>query len=485
VGAGALRRILCALTGAALLAVPSSAHAGPALGHAGRWFTDDQGRVLMPHGVAVMDFGPAHLPEAVGFGDDDAAFLAAHGFDVVRVGFNWSGVEPQPGVIDDAYVGSIERTVATLALHGIYSVIDLHQDGYGPMTGTDGAPDWATLTDGAPNNHLGFGPDYFANPALERAFDNLWANTPGPGGVGIADRFAAMLAALGQRFRDQRYVLGYDIFNEPWPGSQYPTCMNPEGCPVFDAELSAFYRRAVGALRAADPNHLAFAEPNLFFDFGASTHLQDPWGGDGGAAGFAFHDYCLGAGAGDALPPVPQNGLACPVEENMVMQNAIAYAEQAGAALINTEWGATDDVATTERVADELDAAQVPWAFWQYNSPRFVADPHQPPTGSNVNQAGLAAVDRPHARAVAGVPTTTSWDSASDTFRLTYATAPPPGAVRRPGAVTEVWTSPLHFPGGYRVEVSGARVISAPGAAVLVLRNSPGASEVRLQLAPR
>src|SRR5207245_3587996 len=126
--------------------------------------TDVQGRVEVPHGVAVMDFGSVHLPAAVGFGEDDAAFLAAHGFDVVRVGFNWAGVEPRPVVIDPAYVQSLLGTVRTLAAHRIYSVLDLHQDGYGPETGVDGAPDWATLTDGAPNTHLGFGPDYFANP---------------------------------------------------------------------------------------------------------------------------------------------------------------------------------------------------------------------------------------------------------------------------------------------------------------------------------
>ena len=462
----------------ALLALPpAGAGAQPGLGHAGRWFTDDLGRVVVPHGVAVMDFGSAHLPEAIGFGDDDAAFLAEHGFDVVRVGFNWSGVEPKPGVYDESYVGSIERTVQALAAHGIYSVLDLHQDGYGPVTGTEGAPDWATLTDGAPNTHLGFGPDYFANPALERAFDNLWANATGPGGVGIADRFAAMLGELGSRFRDERYVIGYDIFNEPWPGSQYATCMNPEGCPVFDAQLSAFYARAVAALRTADPNHIAFAEPNLFFDFGADTHVD---AGDG----FAFHDYCLGAGAGDSLPPVPGTGPGCQVEESTVIENAAAHAERTGTALINTEWGATDDLATTERVADELDAARVPWTFWQYNSPRFVADPRKPPSGDNLNEGALEVVDRPHAQAVAGTPTQSSWDPSSRTFSLTYATASPAGVTRAPGALTEIWASPIHFPRGYRAQATGARVLSAPNAPVLRLRNLPGAASVNVRLTP-
>ena len=71
-----------------------SAPAGAAhpLSSAGRWVKDPDGRVRMFRGVAVMDFARPHLPEAVGFGEDDARFLEEHGFDVVRVGFNWEGV---------------------------------------------------------------------------------------------------------------------------------------------------------------------------------------------------------------------------------------------------------------------------------------------------------------------------------------------------------------------------------------------------------
>jgi endoglycosylceramidase len=186
-----------------LLATASPAHASERLTHSGRWFIDDRGRVVILHGVAVMDFGPAHLP-ATFFHEHDAAFLAQHGFDVVRVGMNWSGIEPQPGVINPVYVNSIRATVRTLARHRIYSILDLHQDEYGPAVGVDGAPAWATLTDGAPNTTQGPGVGYFVNPALERAFDNLWANTAGPGGIGVADRYAALVAALGPVFHSER-----------------------------------------------------------------------------------------------------------------------------------------------------------------------------------------------------------------------------------------------------------------------------------------
>src|SRR2546421_266843 len=105
-------RVRLAATIAVLaLAGATPAAAAPTLGHHGRWLTDPQGRAVPMHGVAVMDFGPAHLPAAQGFDRDDAAFVGTHGFDVVRVGFNWAGLEPQPGVVDGAYLGSIRKTV--------------------------------------------------------------------------------------------------------------------------------------------------------------------------------------------------------------------------------------------------------------------------------------------------------------------------------------------------------------------------------------
>ena len=212
-----------------------------------------------------------------------------------------------------------------------------------------------------------------------------------------------MWRALARRFKDQPRFLGYELINEPYPGSQYALCANPLGCPSFDRKLSAFYRRVTKQIRAVDTEHVVFYEPNLFFDFGADTNLADPGGGDR-RTGFAFHDYCLGAGAGDALPPIPGSALACPIEETLVMRNAVRYAREAGSALISTEWAATDDVEVTARVAGQLDDHRIPWTFWQYNSPRLVLDAERPPRGANVNRRALAVLDRPHPMAVAGLP---------------------------------------------------------------------------------
>ncbi len=132
---------------------PAGAEAAGAalpLGHSGRWITDAAGRVVVLHGVNQVYKIPPYEPGRDGFGADDAAFLADNGFDAVRVGVIWAGVEPQPGVYDDGYLVSVAGTVDTLAAHGIVSILDFHQDLYNERFQGEGAPAWAVRTAACP-----------------------------------------------------------------------------------------------------------------------------------------------------------------------------------------------------------------------------------------------------------------------------------------------------------------------------------------------
>src|SRR5438876_5939139 len=118
-GGRGVRRALPALVG--LLVFAPAAFAVPALplSHQGRWITDAQGRVVNLHGINMVYKRAPYAPDAIGFGDDDAAFLASQGFNVVRLGIIYKAVEPQFGHYDDVYLARIRATVDTLAAHGI------------------------------------------------------------------------------------------------------------------------------------------------------------------------------------------------------------------------------------------------------------------------------------------------------------------------------------------------------------------------------
>jgi endoglycosylceramidase len=54
--------------------------------NAGRWLTDERGRVVVLHGMNMVNKLPPYHPAAIGFGAKDADFLAAQGFNTVRLG---------------------------------------------------------------------------------------------------------------------------------------------------------------------------------------------------------------------------------------------------------------------------------------------------------------------------------------------------------------------------------------------------------------
>lgn len=482
--------LAAALAAVALSAAPAQAALAPPLSHTGRWLTDARGRVVVLHGLNLVAKSAPFTPQAyAGLDDAEAAFLASEGFDSVRLGVIDAAVEPSPGVYDTAYVARIAAAVRVLSAHGLYTLIDFHQDDYGAVFGGDGFPAWATLTSGLPSPALGFVGDYLGNPALQNAFESLYANRPAPDGRGLARHFAGALARVAAAVGGDAHLVGYDILNEPWPGSAWASCAGAAGCPELErADLLPLYRRAIAAIRSVDHRHLVFSEPFLLFDFGAGSSLAKPAQRDR-EAGFAFHDYCL-AGLqpnGSQAAASPAIAAGCAAQEQRVITNALSRSRATGEALLASEWGASDDPLVLARVAGELDGAMMSWEEWTlWNgsaSQSLLLDPGRRPVAANADQAKLGVLARPYPRAVAGTPVAWHWDPATRVFTLDYTTHP---AGRRlvAGALTEVVAGRRAFPGGYIAQVTGAQIVSAAAAPVLLLIADPGASVVHVMLAP-
>jgi len=482
--AGALAVLGLGTAGPAADATPSgapltdTAPATAGLSQAGRWITDADGRVVILHGLNQVAKIPPYEPSSDGFGDDDAAFLAANGFDAMRIGVIWAAVEPRPGQYDDGYLDSIADTVHTLAAHGIVSLLDFHQDLYNEKFQGEGAPDWAVQDGGLPNPPLGFPGNYLANPAEWQVWENFWANRPASDGVGLQAHYAGAWAHVAARFADDPAVAGYEIMNEPWPGNLGIVCAVPLlGCPLSDGRLTAFYRRVTAAIRTVDTAHTVYYEPDVLFAQSATTYVGDI--GDP-RAGFAFHDYC-------STEELTADDTLCPPQDDLTIGRGTGYGDQHDIPSLITEFGATNDLPNIAGTVSIADRYRVGWLEWAYtghdktsSSPdgqALVLDPSQPPTGDNVLTAKLAALAEPYPRAVAGTPT--SWSFADGVFRLNYSTARADGAgTFGAGAETDVSVPAIQFPAGYRVAVTGAQVASAPGAGTLRLLALPGATAV-------
>jgi endoglycosylceramidase len=210
------------------------------------------------------------------------------------------------------------------------------------------------------------------------------------------------------------------------------------------------------------------------------TNLPDT--GDENAA-MSFHDYCLPGSFG--LP----TDLPCSLLEDLVFQNADAHSQATGDPQLLTEFGATDDLATIERVIDDADRHMVGWQYWHYcgcddpttsgpTGQAIVNDATLPPTGDNVREAKLEVLSRPYPQAVSGTPGDYGFDPASDVFHLDYSTTGPGGQPFEPGAISEVFVGSHHYPNGYDVDVDGAEIASPDDASTLLLAECPGAARV-------
>ncbi len=266
----------------------------------GRCFTDKDGNKVRLQGVNMVCKDKA-LNHIGNYTDEDFKYLKELGMNAVRLGIFWESVEPSPGKYDDTYLNKLDEIVAMAKRNGIYVFLDMHQDLYGSCF-EDGAPKWATVTDG--KEHIRtelWSESYLLSDAVKASFDNFWNNTSASDGIGLTDHFIAAWQYVAKHFANESFVIGYDFFNEPFPGSAVneilPVIAQVSGKldtqtatmddlldairaiePVtakFEEEyLNPFYERIIEAVRKEDPESIAFLEANYFSNAAILSHVK-------------------------------------------------------------------------------------------------------------------------------------------------------------------------------------------------------------------
>ncbi|MEI8243959.1 MAG: cellulase family glycosylhydrolase [bacterium] len=257
------------------------------------------------------------------FTEDDAAYIAGMGFNLLRVPFNYRLFESDqaPYRYDERGFAHLDRLLGWAKRHGLFVLLDLHAAAGGQ------SEDW-----------------HADNPHVEPL---LWSYRE------FQDRTTALWKVIASRYAHDEALFGYDLLNEPNTADA--------------AALNAFYRRTMAAIRAVDPAHVIVLEGTRWSDDIGSLQpdlFDDP------LAMPSFHHYPL-----FDLPAYPSTRDGVTYDRAYLaetMANKYAFYRALERPMLFGEFGYNAGAPTDAgyRVMDDLlsliDEQQMHWAHWSY-----------------------------------------------------------------------------------------------------------------------
>jgi endoglycosylceramidase len=472
----------------------------------GPYLYDATGRMVILHGVNVVYKRAPYIAypdpgEPWNFDANDASQMHKLGFNAVRLGIEWQALEPgsggpnqqkicTPGTpgdpdeynakIADAYLEHVKATVNLLARYGIYTLLDMHQDVYDTLFRGEGAPEWAVCTDDVPIVPKGGRwSNNYSNPQLDTAVGHFWNNDV----IGdLQGQFDMAWAAVARYFRNDKWVLGYDPYNEP-----FSTETTTASKSTFTQDLECFYtgkdhtgflangqtplvcppndprNGVVATIESIDHKHLIFVEPDIYWVTGGNVPSQlgpMPFP----RIVFNFHDYC-----GDRSPVTgdPTDLLKClqseetsAAEQDVTRLSMASRDQPTGPAIYMSEFGATNSVPLAGFDTEWAGLNTVGWMYWAW---KYYDDP----TGSSAEGLVLpggkyspivTVLSRTYPQEVAGVANAVLFNPFTGAFSMAYT---PSSAAH--GQTLIYVAAAQHYPQGWCAAVKGGKILSSPG----------------------
>lgn len=285
--AGRWRRVMAAAVATAMLVVVVAAVAS--LWRADRVPAGSVARVPWLHSNGVRFVDRSKTPVAlhgvdVGVGrwltDQRAVAL---GVNFVRITIAWSDVEPHAPdaghhTWNSRLLGKLDREVRLFARAHVNVLIDFHQNGWssyfdapGTRYPSRGIPSWYYSGSGVPRTLAG----------RHRAEAAFWTS----GRARSLAAYEAFADMMVRRYRGFPNVLGYEVLNEPPPGTL-------GAGPRAAAAVLGWEAKVAGSMRRLDPYRTIFVM-GAFAGLGVPTTPPDAFR-DVAGIGLDFHDYFNG-----------------------------------------------------------------------------------------------------------------------------------------------------------------------------------------------
>lgn len=391
----------------------------------GTAFVDEKGRQRIFNGVnfvckSAKPDENGEIRFKTGLTEETAKKLAENGINIIRLGVTWAGIEPKPEKYNTVYLDDVRETLKICERHGIYAFLDWHQDLYSChiLTSGDGAPRWACVKslDKPHDPYIIWAEGYFAHPGVHACFDAFWNNTPVLG-KGLQDRYCDMLAYTVGCLKDCKAIMGYDVMNEPFPGSDGGRVFRKlvkrgiktgllssridrkkiisdvkngdimgalsvaDDSLVYHRVIEAgyglirkfdvekyypFLKKAAEAVRSASDGGIIFAENSYYSNLGipfCAPPLTDENGSTAADFAFAPHGY-------DITVDTPLTNEASPYRVDHIFNEHERTQMRLGVPVLVGEWGGMVDggerYPALEHLVDKFDRNKWSQTYWHY-----------------------------------------------------------------------------------------------------------------------
>jgi endoglycosylceramidase len=422
------------------LPLNSSGSGDPKLTLGSDGFYDSEGKRVFFRGINVSS--NAKIPPFIPFKDPVWwGKLRDWGFNMIRLTLFWEAIEPEQGCYNEKYLSKVKEMVDQATSMGLYILLDMHQDLFSRWLHGDGAPSWAFPNDVDPNNNDSFGGQfwglaYFESSAVKACFTNFFQSRT------LRDHYRDAVVQVATLVKDNPYVLGYDIMNEPSNGNLSNFLGDFE-----NGFLEPLYEETIIALRQVHKDAVGFIEPDGQDTY---TSMLMPFSTD--RLVYAPHMYDNFSNA-MRYKPLPEGTLF----------EAMAFIHRLKAAFLGMplfigEYGAPwtmQPEGAREVTVDEsikaIESSFIDSAYWDYsvkdvniwNEEDFsIIDQNEKPRGLEVNV-------RPYLRRLRGTPLSRSFDRKKKTYVASFKTSPDWGA--------SIFYLPeaIHYPNGFEINASG------------------------------
>ena len=382
---------------------------------------DNHGRYTIFHGANVIVKLPPYLPELEKFDpymslntDYDFKIMKKMGFNMVRLGVIWESVEREPGVYDMEYLDKVEEIINKLGENGIYTMVDAHQDAFARNFCGEGVPHFyvnqlsydTECSASLVTQFLGFTGtcktlsyfsfnfdenglpliddckkhsfiEYHFLAEFSSAYRQFYLNE-----ANVQDKFVEFWKVVATKFKGNKYVIGYDFWNEPTPGGFLEDFRNIIPGRADIESILPLYRKLEAALREIDPNYILYFEntpiPDTLPIFGGlvwGTMKEKPSDDDTPQV-YNIHAYCCVAGANvcsKGEPSLKDSLNFCNNYHNNKFKTEIENAKKnLHVPIFLTEFGAcSDSEACYNEIMNAVSRCEenfISWCYWNYKT---------------------------------------------------------------------------------------------------------------------